>query len=94
MMMEEGGVCLFRDVVDICSIDKVLESNELTENRRQKIIESSHQRKDSFAEQLNESLKKYHTQCYLYYTSKQKIKRYLEKEVEPTTKQPTAKKKR
>ena len=93
MMMEEGGVCLFRDVVDICSIDKVLESNELTENRRQKIIESSHQRKDSFTEQLNESHKKYHIQCYLY-TSKRKIKRHLEKELEPTTKQPPAKKKR
>ena len=52
-MMEEGSVCLFRDVVDICSIDKVLESNELTETRRQKIIESSHQRKDSFVEKLN-----------------------------------------
>ena len=92
MMMEEGNSCLFRDVVDICSIEKVYESNELTETRRQKIIESSHQRMDAFASQLNEN-KKYHTQCYLYYTSKQKIKRHVEKESSTTPKQPPAKKK-
>ena len=93
-MMEEGNSCLFRDVVDICSIEKVYESNELTEIRRQKVIECSHQRMDSFASQLNESHKKYHTQCYLYYTSKQKIKRHVEKESSVLPKQPPAKKKR
>ena len=92
--MEEGNICLFREIVDICSIDKVYAEKELTETRRQTIIESSQRRKDSFASQLTDTHKKYHTQCYLHYTSKQKIKRHLEKDSCASSVQPPTKKKR
>ena len=49
--------------------------------RIDKILVSSHQRKDSFHEQIKDisSDRKFHSDCYREYTLKEKIARYLKK---------------
>ena len=92
--MEETNDCIFKDILTVCSTDKVYEENELTESRREKIDICSKLRKDNFTEQVSDTNKKYHKQCYIYYTSTQKIKRHLAKTSESASKQPAVKRKR
>ena len=44
--------------------------------------------------QLTETNKKYHKQCYIYYTSKQKIKRHLDKTSQSSLVEPKVKRTR
>ena len=91
--MEETNDCLFKEVLSasVCSSNKLYDENELSETRREKIKQCSKERKDNFGEQLIETKNKYHKQCYLYYTSKQKIKRHLDKTSQSSLLEPKVK---
>ena len=73
--MNSNG-CIFRDVLESCSVDKCYAMNELTKT----VIQSSIKRKVNFHQIIeNFSTFKYHDLCYTYYTSKEKINRHLKK---------------
>ena len=44
----DGNECVFRDVLESCSVDKCYAANELTKIRKENIISSSMKRKDGF----------------------------------------------
>ena len=73
--------CIFKGLLASCSADKQFEANPLSQIRKDKIVSSSHQRKDKFHEQIEEisSDKRFHSHCYREYTSKEKIARWLKK---------------
>ena len=73
--------CIFRDYLPVCTIEDYAEK-ELTDTRREKVIQSSIRRQDILSSKLG------HTQCYQAYTSNEKINRYLKRKAElgaPTT---------
>ena len=81
--------CIFRDYLPVCTIEKDYAEEELTDTRREKVIQSSIRRQDILSSKLGDfGTLKYHTQCYQAYTSNEKINRYLKRKAElgaPTT---------
>ena len=72
--------CVFRDYLESCSNgEKCFLSKPLSENQIDVVINSSHKRHDGFAKSLKQSkaILNYHTSCYVTYTSKSKIEKYL-----------------
>ena len=79
MTEEARNICVFRDVLSTCNINKELENKHLSETQKVKIGSSSKEQKDNFALPDAETLYS-HKDCYANYTSKQKIKRHLDKQ--------------
>ena len=83
---------IFRDALEICSLDKCYAVNELTKNRKETVIPSSINRKDDFHQVIeNFSTFKCHDLCCTYYTFKGKISRHLKRLNEQSVDGPTAK---
>ena len=76
--MDETNVCLFSNILDTCTIDKKFATQPLTETRVAKIQSSSKERGDNFELDSLDDNRLYHSDCYTYYISKQKIQRYLD----------------
>ena len=88
----DGNECIFRDVLESCSVGKCYAVNELTKTRKETVISSSVKRKDDFHQIIqNFSTFKYHDLCYAYYNSKDKINRYLKRMNEQSVDGPSAK---
>jgi len=78
--MEFSNVCLFRHHLSNCSYSKELVESELSDKCREKVILASIQRKDTLSAEISSfDSFKYHKQCYLDYTSTDKIKRHLKR---------------
>ena len=72
--------CIFRGVLESCSVDKCYAVNELTKSRNDTVILSSIKPKDDLHQIIEKfSAFKYHDFCYPYYTSKDKINRHLKR---------------
>lgn len=72
--------CVFREYLDVCTIEKDYAANELTDVRKAKVVECSILRQDILSSKLDDfGTLKYHTQCYLAYISNDKIKRHLKR---------------
>ena len=88
----DGNECIFRDVLESCSVDKCYAVNELTKTRKDTVISSNIKQKDDFHKIIeNFSTFKYHDLCYTYYTSKEKINRHLKRINEQSVDGPSAK---
>ena len=71
---------VFRDCLESCSnSEKYFWWKTLSENQIDIEINFSHKRHDGFAKSLKQSktILNYHTSCYITYTSKSKIEKYL-----------------
>ena len=83
--MEEDTVisneCIFRNVLDTCSINKRDRSKELSATQKSKVVRCSDERQDEFHTKNNSELSawKYHVDCYSTNTSRERIRRYLKK---------------
>ena len=73
--------CIFKEILPSCSQAKKFEKNALSQMRKEKVIACSHERKDNFHIQIEQTFSdmKFHTDCYINYTSKDKIARLLKK---------------
>ena len=73
--------CIFEEILPSCSQAKKFEKNILSQMRKEKVISCSHERKDNFHTQIEQTFSdmKIHTDCYINYTSKDKIARLLKK---------------
>ena len=72
--------CVFREYLDVCTIEKDYATNELTDVRIAKVIDCSIRRQDILSSKLDDfGILKYHTQCYQAYTSNDKINRHLKR---------------
>jgi Zn-dependent M32 family carboxypeptidase len=73
-----GNKCVFKDIVEICSVSKKYSPKFLTKVRREKIEVCSNRREDGFT--LNDSDElTYHNDCYVHYTSNKFIEKHLAK---------------
>ena len=78
-VIESDNLCIFRDVLECC-IEKDLAGTELSEACKEKVIQSSHKRKDGLHDKLNLFHNThYHKNCYLTYTSNNHIERCLKR---------------
>ena len=76
----DGNKCIFRDVLESCSVDKCYTVNELTKIRKGTVISSNIKRKDDFHQIIeNFSTFNYHDLRYTCCTSKNKINRHLKR---------------
>ena len=73
-MMQSTNTCTFRNVLQTCSIDKVIHSKPLSNTQRQTNLRcSSDERKDDHLKTNDDIEERYHTVCYSSYTLKEKI---------------------
>ena len=77
-MESSSNECVFRTVLESCSIQKQLAPTCITEKQSQKIIACSKERKDNLYKDFEKD-SVYHENCYATYTSKEKITKYLNK---------------
>lgn len=73
--------CVFRDVLDTCSLNKKYGSKELSVAQNSTIQKYSMRRNDDLYQTVysKSEERRYHNDCYWAYTSKEKISRYLKK---------------
>ena len=72
--------CIFKEYLDSCEFENQYADKELTAIRKQTIITKSIHRADSLRVDINKFERLvYHTNCYLNYTSNQKIARHLKR---------------
>ena len=72
--------CLFKNILSTCNDSKTLAKKDLSGTQIATIVKSSNERKDGFQDKVHQNtVYKYHTDCYATYTSKEKIKRHLKK---------------
>ena len=75
--------CLFKQYLESCHINNQFADKELTARRKQTVIVKSIARGDSLQVDINKLLSlAYHSNCYLEYTSNEKIDRYLKRKNE------------
>ena len=67
--------CIFRNVLETCKIEKNVSEKPLTIERKETILKSSEEREDNCFKVLDDLEEHYHKDCYIVYTSKQKIER-------------------
>ena len=71
----EPNKCIFRNVLETCKIEKNVSEKPLTIERKETILKSSEEREDNCFKVLDDLEEHYHKDCYIVYTSKQKIER-------------------
>ena len=72
--------CLFSGYLDSCNIENQYADKELTARRKQTVVIKSIDRKDSLRVDINKFERLvYHNNCYLDYTSNEKIERHLKR---------------
>ena len=72
--------CLFSGYLDSCNIENQYADKELTAHRKQTVVIKSIDRKDSLRVDINKFERLvYHNNCYLDYTSNEKIERHLKR---------------
>ena len=72
--------CLFKQYLESCHINNQFADKELTARRKQTVIVKSIARGDSLQVDINQLTSlAYHSNCYLEYTSNEKIDRYLKR---------------
>lgn len=72
--------CLFSGYLDSCNIENQYADKELTARRKQTVVIKSIDRKDSLRVDINKFKRLvYHNNCYLDYTSNEKIERHLKR---------------
>ena len=80
-MESSSNECVFRTVLESCSIQKQLAPTCITEKQSQKIIACSKERKDNLYKDFEKD-SVYHKNCYATYTSKEEITKYLNKQAQ------------
>ena len=77
---DSANRCFFSDYLESCHIDNQFADKELTALRKQTVIVKSIDRGDSLQVDINKLERLvYHTNCYLNYTSNEKIERHLKR---------------
>ena len=72
--------CLFKQYLESCHINNQFAGKELTARRKQTVIVKSIDRGNSLQVDINKLTSlAYHSNCYLDYTSNEKIERYLKR---------------
>ena len=84
--------CMFIKYLTSCSVDKVFADKDLSDTRKQAVIDSSIQREDThiciLSTHVNDVSLPYHKLCYTAYTSKEKIERHKKRRVESNVSDP------
>ena len=86
--------CIFKRYLTSCSADKIFPDKSLTNVRKQKVIDSSIQRKDDLYTHINDISLAYHKLCYTAYTSKEKIERHKKRRFDSNVLYPESSKRR
>ena len=86
--------CIFKRYLKSCSADKIFPDKSLTNVRKQKVIDSSIQRKDDLYTHINDISLAYHKLWYTAYTSKEKIERHKKRGFDSNVLYPESSKRR
>ena len=86
--------CIFKRYLTSCSADKIFPYKSLTNVRKQKVIDSSIQRKDDLYTHINDISLAYHKLWYTAYTSKEKIERHKKRGFDSNVLYPESSKRR